>query len=148
MRFHSTIRAVAAISLLGAPSLQAAVASAAVAATPRPEYVEPFNSGSVTQLLSGLLLVIALILALAWFFRRYSGLPGQSRGLKVIASLPLSSREKLVLVQAGEKQLLLGVAPGRVSLIESYDQPLLEPSQAAGDFAARLQQVMSRKNAE
>ncbi len=60
--------------------------------------------------------------------------------MRVVASLSLSARERLVLVQAGEQQLLLGVAPGRVNLIEKYEQPLIESGAAAGDFAAKLQQ--------
>ena len=92
--------------------------------------------------------MVGLILLLGWLVRRYSGLPGQNKALRVIASLPLSPREKLVLVQAGEQQLLLGVAPGRVNLLQSYDQPLIEPGVAMGEFASRLQQAMSRKESE
>ncbi len=110
--------------------------------------VDPINAGSVMQLLAGLILVVALILLLGWLVKRYSGLPGQNRALRVVASLPLTTREKLVLVQAGERQLLLGVAPGRVSLLCSYDEPLIEPGAAMGEFASRLQQAISRKESE
>lgn len=110
--------------------------------------VDPINGGSLMQLTAGLILVIALILALAWVLKRYSGFSGQYKGLRVIASVPLTTREKLVLVQAGEQQLLLGVAPGRVNLLQSYDQPLIESGRTAGEFAAKLQQALSRKEAE
>lgn len=112
------------------------------------EMVDPVNTGSIMQLTAGLILVVGLILSLAWLLKRYSGLPGQNKALRVIASVPLTTREKLVLVQAGEQQLLLGVAPGRVNLLQSYDQPLIESGAASGEFAAKLQQVLSRKEAE
>lgn len=110
--------------------------------------VEPLNSGSVMQMLAGLLLVVGLIFLLAWLLKRFTGISGQHRSLQVVASLSLSAREKLVLVQAGDKQLLLGVAPGRVNLLQSYDQPLIEPGVAMGEFASKLQQALSRKEAE
>lgn len=110
--------------------------------------VEPLNSGSVMQMLAGLLLVVGLIFLLAWLLKRFTGISGQHRSLQVVASLSLSAREKLVLVQAGDKQLLLGVAPGRVNLLQSYDQPLIEPGVAMGEFASKLQQALSRKGAE
>ncbi|BBB25179.1 flagellar biosynthetic protein FliO [Amphritea japonica] len=110
--------------------------------------VEPLNTGSVVQMLAGLLLVIGLIFLLAWLLKRFTGISGQHRSLQVVASLSLSAREKLVLVQAGDKQLLLGVAPGRVNLLQSYDQPLIEPGVAMGEFANKLQQALSRKGTE
>lgn len=106
-------------------------------------YKEPLNSGSITQLMTGLIIVVGLIFLLAWFLRRYSSLPGQSRAMTVVASLPLSAREKIVLVQAGDKQLLLGVAPGSVNLLASYDPPLIQAGEK-GDFALKLQQALSR----
>ncbi|MDO6564675.1 flagellar biosynthetic protein FliO [Amphritea sp. 1_MG-2023] len=112
------------------------------------QMIDPINSGSIMQLLAGLILVIGLIFLLAWLLKRYSGLPGQHRALRVVASVPLTTREKLVLVQAGEQQLLLGVAPGRVNLLHSYDQPLIEAGSSPGEFAAKLQQVLQRKETE
>ncbi|MBN3563523.1 flagellar biosynthetic protein FliO [Aliamphritea spongicola] len=106
-------------------------------------YKEPFNSGAITQLALGLIVVIGLIFTLAWLLRRYSNLPGQNKRLQVIAALPLTAREKVVLVQAGEQQLLLGVAPGRVNLLASYDEPLIEVGEK-GDFAVKLQQALNR----
>nr|WP_272873588.1 flagellar biosynthetic protein FliO [Aliamphritea spongicola] len=91
----------------------------------------------------GLIVVIGLIFTLAWLLRRYSNLPGQNKRLQVIAALPLTAREKVVLVQAGEQQLLLGVAPGRVNLLASYDEPLIEVGEK-GDFAVKLQQALNR----
>jgi len=125
-----------------------AVESGGVPAVVTRQVTGPVNAGSVMQLLAGLILVIALIFLLGWLVKRYSGLPGQNRALRVVASLPLTARERLVLVQAGDQQLLLGVAPGRVSLLKSYDESLIEPGVAMGEFASRLQQVMSRKEAE
>lgn len=144
MRF--VLNCMAALSGLASTQAFATVASGAVAARPLP--VNPVSGGSVMQMLAGLILVIALIFFLAWALKRFTGLPGQHNSMRVVASLSLSARERLVLVQAGERQLLLGVAPGRVNLIEKYEQPLIESGAAAGDFAAKLQQALSNKGAK
>ncbi len=105
-----------------------------------------FDFSALGQLLAGLLLVLVVFLGLAWLVKR-SGMAGgfSSQGLKVLSSLPLSSRERLVLIQAGSKQLLLGVAPGRVNLLESFDQPLVEiPKASPPPFAHWLQRAMQK----
>lgn len=66
--------------------------------------------------------VVALIVALGWIARRIPGLTGRASGpMRVVSSLPLGQKERLVVVVAGERQLLLGVAPGSVQLLK--DEP-------------------------
>ncbi len=106
----------------------------------------PFSAGAAVELMIGLGLVVTLIFVLAWFARRVGGISGFSHPqLKVIASVAMSTRERLVLVQAGEQQLLLGVAPGRVNLIQAFDQPIIIPQETpASQFAERLKDAMGR----
>ncbi len=105
-----------------------------------------FSAGSLLQLLLGLALVIGMILALAWAARRTGFAAGISHtDLKVIATLTLGARERVVLVQAGEQQLLLGVAPGRVNLLQTFETPLIDPSKTPGNqFAERLREALHR----
>ncbi|MFQ3209766.1 MAG: flagellar protein FliO/FliZ, partial [Colwellia sp.] len=44
--------------------------------------------------------------------------------LKVVTSLSLGAKERLVVIQAGEQQLLLGVTAQQVTLIERLTEPL------------------------
>lgn len=79
-----------------------------------------------------LILVLLVIVALAWLVRRMNPtwLGGQS-GLKVIAGLALGHKEKLVVVQCGEQQLLLAVTPGQVRCLHVLTEALPEQNQAA-----------------
>lgn len=66
--------------------------------------------------------IVALIVLLGWVVRRVPGIVGRAQGsMRVISSLPLGQRERLVLVVAGERQLLLGVAQGSIRLLK--DEP-------------------------
>ncbi len=85
--------------------------------------------------------VVALILFLAWVLRKLPGAGLKSlSGLRVVASLAVGPRERVVLVDCGGQQLLLGVTQHGVNLLYSLPEPLLDaPSQAGfADLLARL----------
>lgn len=107
--------------------------------------------GSLLQLTFGLIFVVALIFVLAWVMRRYMRLQYATSGsLKVLGGLPMGVRERLVLVQVGEKQLLLGVTPTTISTLHVLEQPVSveTPMPLEGPFADRLAQVLKRLKTE
>jgi flagellar protein FliO/FliZ len=96
-------------------------------------------------------MVLAAILVLAWLMRRFGSFSQLQPGkFRVLAALSLGAREKVVLLQAGEKQLVLGVAPGRVQtlcVLEGQDLIGAEaPISAPGpSFADKMNELMGRK---
>ncbi len=139
--------AVLLIGFFFAPWAAAETASGAEAM--RPAFQEPFSIAALTQLVFGLGLVLGMILLLAWLVRRFSGFTPMSRQMRVLAVLPLSTREKVVLVEVGEQQLLLGVAPGRVNLIKEFEEPVVKlAEQSAPAFAAKLAEVFQRQKSD
>lgn len=113
----------------------------ALAAAPAPE---PLAAANLLQLLFGLIVVLMAIGATAFLFKRLGRLPQGPGMLRVIAGLNLGARERAVLVQVGDKQLLLGVAPGRVEALYVLEHPVDAPLShlPAGSFAERLAQLM------
>jgi len=106
------------------------------------------DAGNLLQTIFGLLLVLALIVAMAWLMKRsqqWHGI-GQQQ-FKVIAALPLGPREKAVLLQVGEQQLLLGVTPQNVNLLSALEQPLdLNVGQQSTVFSDKLKQFMQQRS--
>ena len=86
---------------------------------------EPAPADSVLQVFFGLILILLLIGATAWMARRFgrfhAGVDGE---LRLLGGLSVGTRERVVLVQIGETQLLLGVAPGRVQTLHVLAHPL------------------------
>jgi len=109
---------------------------------------EIMDASFMLQFLAGLGIVIACIVGLAWMLKRAGGLQSSARGaLRVIDGVALSTRERLVLVQVGKQQVLLGVAPGRVSRVHVLDEPVEtspEKTPVAESFSTRLREAIGR----
>jgi flagellar protein FliO/FliZ len=103
--------------------------------------------GQLTQLVLGLLLVIGLIFGLAWLLRRaQSAGPRNGQLIELLGSRALGPRDRLVLVQVGSEQILLGITPGRITPLHVLKEPLQVPatSQATPEFAQRLMELLGK----
>ena len=94
-----------------------------------------------------LLLVLGMFIAFAWLMRRFNGYQSTAKGgLRVVTGLNLGTREKLVVVQVGEDQLLLGVTPGKIEKLHRLGSCLEENTAAvASDFSQKLKTVIQKK---
>jgi flagellar protein FliO/FliZ len=110
---------------------------------------EPMATGKLLQMGLGLFLVLGLILATAWLARRIGRIQGASGGaLRIIGGLSMGARERVVLVQVGDTQLLLGVAPGRIQTLHVLPEAaaIELPEQGAGaSFATSLSTVLNKR---
>jgi len=78
----------------------------------------PLDSGHLANTAVALIFVLALIIGLAWFLRRFGGLPNVGKGIvTIVGGVSLGTRERAVLLQVGETRLLVGVSPGRVQTL-------------------------------
>jgi flagellar protein FliO/FliZ len=134
----STPAAVAAAPLV-APATPAVAPSAAALSTGL--------GGQLTQMVLGLLLVIGLIFLLAWAMRRVQRVgPANGQLIELLSSRAIGPRDRLVLVQVGNEQILLGITPGRITplhvLKESVTAPVKQP--ATQEFAQRLMELLGK----
>jgi flagellar protein FliO/FliZ len=101
---------------------------------------------SLIQVTLGLVLVLVLIITAAWVLRRVVQFNVPAGALKVLGGLSMGARERVVLLQVGKEQLLIGVAPGQIRTLHVLQEPV-EASPAhghAGGFAARLREVLGQ----
>ena len=102
---------------------------------------EVMGGGFFMQSVTALFIVLASVIGLAWVMRRFGRLQSSAKGaLQMIDGMALSTRERIVLVQVGDTQILLGVAPGRVEAVHVLDKPVVAGGreEVTGNFAARL----------
>ena len=106
----------------------------------------PISAVSLLQTFLGLALVLACIVLVAWLLKRTNSFHTAANGkLKVIAGLPLGTRERALLVQVGDEQLLLGVTSQTVSLLHKLDTPISVETGTQSDFAAKLRHIMQQR---
>lgn len=97
------------------------------------------HAGSVLEMLLALALVLVAIFALAWLIRRLRSFPGgRSSLLRQIAELPLGDKERAVVVAVGQQYWLLGVAPGRVTLLQPLDPSVIQSPQSGAGAVAHV----------
>src|SRR3569623_3265555 len=74
--------------------------------------VDPVSAVFIVKTAVGLIVVIAIIAGLAWLMRRMGKLGGVMVGqIRIVSSLSLGTREKLLVVKVGEEQFLIGATP-------------------------------------
>ncbi len=137
------IRRVQQVAVLSAVSGAAMAADTAPVAT---------ATGGVFQMIVGLGIVLAILIGGALLLRRFMSLPvSGSSPLKIVTGLSLSPRDRLIVVQVGERQLLLGLSPGRIQTLHVLEQPLdlggtpeSSLNQLGQRFGAILQNQMKR----
>jgi flagellar protein FliO/FliZ len=122
------------------------VATAAAAAAPA---VSSGVAGQLTQLVFGLLLVLGLIFFLAWMLRRVqqAGPAGKGQVIELIGSRALGPRDRLMLVQVGNEQILLGLSPGTITALHVLKEPVQVPGaseKATPEFAQRLLEMLGK----
>lgn len=81
------------------------------------------NMDAGSMILS-LLMVLGLIVVSALVLKRFNIVQQGNGQIKVLSSVPLGAKERLVVVQVGEKQMVLGVTSQQITHIETLSEPL------------------------
>ena len=84
-----------------------------------------FTGDYLLQVVGSFFLVICVLLAVMLLLKRFNTV-GTSKGgyIQILASAPLGQRERAVLLQVGDEQILVGVAPGNVTTLHHISHPV------------------------
>ncbi len=109
------------------------------------------NSASqLAALIGGLALILVLIYGLSWFVKRFSqGGFLNNPTMKIVTAMPLGTRERLMLIDVGGKQLLLGVTATQINTLHVFDDPVVQTGSnqpATSDFSQKLMSILQQKN--
>ncbi|MFK8077139.1 MAG: flagellar biosynthetic protein FliO [Granulosicoccus sp.] len=101
--------------------------------------------------LSKLAIALIIVLIVFWLFAKFmkqmQGGQGVSHdSLKVVGTLSLGQRERVVVVQAGKEQLILGVTSSAINTLHVLETPISAPDSAdLGDFKEKLSAALKRQ---
>lgn len=108
--------------------------------------------GDIAMWSIGLLIVLSVFFLCIWGVRKLSGLTvSGAEKMRVVGGLSLGMREKVILLQVGKTQLILGVTPGRIEtlhVLEGNDCLSTEealPTAVESGFAQKLLQAIKAR---
>jgi flagellar protein FliO/FliZ len=75
----------------------------------------PMSFSYVIQILISFLIVIGVILSIAWFMKKTGRLGyGGGQLIKIKSSISLGMREKILVIEVANENIVVGVAPGQI----------------------------------
>lgn len=103
-----------------------------------------------------LLGIVSLILALAWFIKRFGGFNmAGGRDMRVLSSVALGARERVALIDVKGQQFLVGVTTQNINHLHTFDEAVIDTSRndagklsssryPKSDFSEKLQQILTK----
>jgi flagellar protein FliO/FliZ len=112
------------------------------------------SAGSLLQTILALVFVLALLVGLAWVMKRYGPkASGGNASMRVVGSLSLGGRERVVVVEVGDQWIVVGASPGRVNALATMarqegmpDALIQSGGLAATNFSEWLKQTIEKRN--
>ncbi len=106
----------------------------------------PYEAGGLGSLTFAAAVLVVVLWSALWLLRRMrpNGGAALSGDCRIMRSLTLGPRERLVVVSVGTKQLVLGVSGAAVSLLCELNPPLPASTPALSGFGAAMRQASQR----
>jgi flagellar protein FliO/FliZ len=106
----------------------------------------PYQTDGIASLCLSVGVVVVLLWAALWALRRAR--PGSfatsTEDCKIMRSLPLGPRERLLVVAIGTKQFVLGVSTAAISRLGELDEPLPPIVPANAGFGDAMRKARER----
>jgi flagellar protein FliO/FliZ len=113
-----------ACALLLVWPLRPCIATAAEPAQGSPDL--PVGASELLGLGGSLILVIAAVVVVGWLYAKSQGIRGvASNVITVLASQALGAKERVVLIEVGGKQIVLGMTAQQVQTLHVFDTPVV-----------------------
>ncbi len=110
--------------------------------------IEPLSFGSIIQVFAGLAAVLLLFGGIVFVLKRMGNFRSTTGGkMQVVDGVSVSSRDRVLLIQVGEKQVLIGVSPSGISRITTFDEPVISPEEntTKNGFSGLLQKQLKNR---
>lgn len=120
------------------------VAASTVATTAPTAQDNGMNAMTLMNVFGSLLIVLGLLFGLAWLYKKLAiKLPGSSH-IKIVSSVMLGPRERLLVIEVQGKQRVLGVTSNQINMLFELDQPLVDDSMSP-DWRSQFQALLQKQ---
>lgn len=146
----STEHCQARLAVVGLVALSLKFPGIALAAAdlPQPVVVSPVTT--LIKLAVATALVCAIFWAAARVMKRLQGASVRSHGrLRIVDSLSVGQRERVLIIQAGDEQMVVGVTGHQINMLHTLASPIENAESAIAttqpnDFRQKLQTALKR----
>ncbi len=138
----SHLARVASVSLV----MTASTAASADEVSGSPTLPAVIGSDEILNMGVSLVLIIGAIFVVGWLYTRVKGTHGHNGGfIHILATQPLGPKERVLLVEVADKQLVLGVTATQIQTLHVLEQPIdsAATAPATTGFADRLRIAIS-----
>lgn len=110
--------------------------------------VIPNSQDQIIEVSIALALVLAMIYSIAWFVKRKQVVQGFTNiPMKTIGAIPMGVKEKIILIEVGGKQLLLGVTASNINTLATFDEPIVDVSlKEERSFSQKLKDIIAQQS--
>lgn len=100
------------------------------------------------QAFLGLAIIVALLVLTLYLGRKVWGGKGFGQGgLNIVGGVALSPRERIVLIEAGDTWLVVGIVPGQIRTLHTMPKGVISATPPAGaPFAQWLKHIAEQRN--
>ena len=98
--------------------------------------------GTILSISLSLFVVLAIIFGLAYIMRRFTGVSSGNGQLKVVASMMAGTKERIMVLQVGNEQHLIGITANNINHLANLKEPLEVASASAAPTADNFKQKM------
>lgn len=120
---------------------------------PTPQPSAASAGGGLLQTTFALLFVLALLVGLAWFLKRFGpkNLGGGNSNVKLVGALNVGARERILVVEVGEQWIVVGASPGRMNALatmprQESSEPAAPATLPTANFAEWFKQTIDKRN--
>ncbi|MEM1174603.1 MAG: flagellar biosynthetic protein FliO [Pseudomonadota bacterium] len=107
------------------------------------------GGSEIASMVISMLIVIGAIFALGWLYSRSRlAVSGARDVINVVASRALGTKERLILVEVADKQLLVGMTSSQIQTLHVFDNPVVTETTTSEDnasFGDRLRATLAEK---
>jgi flagellar protein FliO/FliZ len=105
------------------------------------------NAMTIMNVFGSLIIVLGLLFGLAWLYKKLAiKLPG-SNHVKIVSSVMLGPRERILVIEVQGKQRVLGVTAHQINMLFELDQPLVNDTEAQ-DWRTQFQTLLQKQKSK
>ena len=117
-------------------------AAQAATGTPAP----PVGVPDIFGLGASLAVVLAAVVLVGWLYSRTQGIRGPGSSIiTILAAQPLGPKERIVLVEVGGKQIVVGMTAAQLQTLHVFEHPVVDAGEkvaVGAAFADRLKTAL------